>query len=559
MISARSLVLATATALGAVAAACAEDDPRRPGDAEPPDPTKPLVCAPVEPGAAPARLLTRRQYDNTLVALLGDTTSPATREFPPENQVLGFQTNAELHRASPLLVTEFLSAAEDVAARAVQDGRVAPYLPCDLDGRGSEWCGETFVERFAARAYRRPLHVAERDALVAFQRATRASSGFRESIQRVIEVVLQAPQFLYRIDSFSAPTEATGAVALGPYEMASRLSYSLWNTMPDDELLAAAAADRLRTPADIEAEARRLVADPRANDVLLDFHRQWLLLDGFDGLVRDAPEFVTYGDQIPIDLRASLEKFIEHVYAEEGATLSALFGSNTVFVNGGLAQVLGVTGIQGLALVPVALPPTERVGLLTQPGLLALLAHPEQSSPIKRGVFLRERILCQELPSPPPTVDQTPPDPDPRLTTRERFKEHTEAPTCAECHVKIDGLGFGLENYDHLGRFRAMESGVAIDASGDIAEAIDPGIEGPFDGPIELGQRLAQSPQVQACVVTQWYRYTMGRLETADDACSLRQVTDAFAASGGDLRRLLVALTTSDAFRFRPPGPEDGS
>ena len=549
-----ALPLVAGTSLACIVAACSGDDTKK-SKAPPGDTTEPLVCEPVEPGAAPARLLTRIQYNNTIRDLFGDDSNPADA-FPPENEVLGFETNAELHQANPLLVNDYLGAAETIATTAMSSA-IARYLPCAATGRESEGCVDQFIDNFGEKAFRRPLEPEERAAFLQLQQTAKAKYGFPTSIQLVVEAALQSPQFLYRIDSYSAPTEETGAVAIVGYEMASRLSYFLWNSMPDQELFDAASAGELRTAAQVEAQARRLLTNPRARGVVQDFHRQWLLLDRFGGLEREATQFPTYEDQLPFDLRASLEAYIDHVYWSADAKLDTLFGSPRVFINDQLAKVFGVEGVTSSEFQGVDLDSSERVGLLTQPGLLALHAHPDQSSPIKRGIFVRERILCDELPPPPPSVDPTPPDPDPNLTTRERFKEHTEAPTCAQCHDKIDGLGFGLENYDQLGRYRADEHGLPVDASGTIVDPDDAAIEGPYDGPVELATKLGQSPQVRHCVAIMWYRYAMGRIETADDACSLRQVTDTLDQSDGDLHELLVSLTLSDAFRFRPPGEQD--
>jgi hypothetical protein len=170
---------------------------------------------------------------------------------------------------------------------------------------------------------------------------------------------------------------------------------------------------------------------------------------------------------------------------------------------------------------------------------------------------VRERILCDPLPPPPPNVDTTPPDPDPNLTTRERFAIHSASSECAMCHRRIDGIGFGFETYDALGRYRAEENGIPIDASGSIFGARDESLSAPFNGAIELTTRLARSDQVRDCIATQWYRYAFGRIESEADTCSVRQAKSRFASEGGNLRELLVGLTLTDAFRYRPEGVQD--
>lgn len=510
---------------------------------------EPLVCdAAPYAGEAPGRLLTRVQYDNVVADLLGDETRPA-QSFPAENTVLGFENNADLHQATPRLVDKYIEASEAIARAAVEE-RLDELLPCDPAGQSAD-CAYELIDALGPRAFRRPLTDAERALFVGLFDDSRAEQGYADAIGMVIEAMLQSPQFLYRLEAVGeAPTEETGAVAVSSWEMASRLSFFLTNSMPDDELFAAAENDELRTEEEIEAQARRLLKSERAVAMTADFHRQWLGLDRFSGVVREGTGFEDAA-ALSDDWRASIDEFMRHVFWDEG-TVSALFTSNKVFLNADLAALYGLappaSGLQAFEL-----PADERAGLLTQPALLALFAHPEQSAPIQRGVFVREQIMCQPLEPPPPTVDQTPPDPDPSLTTRERFAEHTAIPSCNECHKKIDGIGFGLEGYDHLGRYRDEEFGLPVDVSGEILEATDPHLNGNFNGAVELAARLADSVQVQSCLATQWYRYAMGRIETQADLCSLQQVQTRLAESDGKLQELLVGLTLTDAFRYRVP------
>jgi hypothetical protein len=245
----------------------------------------------------------------------------------------------------------------------------------------------------------------------------------------------------------------------------------------------------------------------------------------------------------------SLDQFIQHVFWDEGGNLASLLGSQSVFVDAPLAALYGVE--------PGVFEDPNRAGILTQPGLMSLLAHSDQSAPVQRGKFVREQLLCQPLPPPPPDVDTTPPDPDLNATTRERFRQHSADARCASCHKLLEGVGFGLEAFDQLGRFRTEENGIPIDATGNVVDASDPELEGAFDGALELTAKLAKSPQVEACVATQWFRYTMGRAEQQADGCSLEQVKADFSSAGGNFRELLVALATSDAFRFRPMAEQD--
>lgn len=505
-------------------------------------------CAEVVPGAAESRLLTRLQYDNTVRDLLGDESAPA-RGFPAENVMLGFGNNADAHRASLLLTENHLAAAEAVAAGAVARGLDA-LLGCEAGDR-TEACVSRFITDFGYRAYRRPLLAEEHEPMLGLFRAGSAEWGFEKGVELVLQAFLQAPQLLYRTESltdWNAGRVADGAVLLDSYQVASRLSYFLWNTMPDDELFALADAGELTTADAVRAQAWRMLEDERARVTVADFHEQWLGMSQLAGLTRVVPG-TEETNSLNASWAASLAEFVQSTFWDEGGSVAALLGSKSVFVDDALAGVYGVE--------PGVFQDENRAGILTQPGLMAMLAHAEQSAPVQRGKFVREQLLCQQLPPPPPDVDTTPPDPAPDATTRERFREHSADARCASCHRLLDNVGFGLEAFDHLGRFRSEENGLPIDATGTLLDAGDPGLEGAFDGALELADRLGASQEVEACLATQWFRYAMGRAEQDADACSLARIEEEFATSGGNFRELLVSLALSDAFRFRPMGEQD--
>jgi hypothetical protein len=418
----------------------------------------PLTCDVTQPGPAPLRLLTRFQYDNAVRDLLGDTTRPSLG-FPPENEVDGYRTNASANLANPLLVESYLTAAEAIAARAAE--RVTEIAPCD--GGDPVACGHAFVTSFGSRAFRRPLSDAEQLPLwMLFDSGN--TVGYARGIELSIQAILQSPQFLYRVDGLRAPTPETGAIALGGHELAGRLAFTLWGSVPDADLLAAASEGRLTTAADVEREARRLLDDPRAQDIVRDFSEQWLGLTRLDGAVRDGAEVDPL--VLSASLRGSLLHFLDDSYFGADATFERLFTSPDVWVDATLAPLYG--GTAPAADFEAQAMPDPRFGLLTQPGLLALLSHSDQTAPVIRGAFVRERILCDAVPPPPPNVNAIAPDPDPNATTRERFRQHTEQAVCYSCHQLIDGIGFGFERYDQLGRYRAVENGLDVDESGEV-------------------------------------------------------------------------------------------
>jgi hypothetical protein len=505
------------------------------------------VCSETTPGPSALRPLTREEYARTVEDLLGQGPEGLS-SFPAENEVNGFRNNAGANPANPLLVERYLSAAEQLALGASAE-QLDAIAPCDSGDETA--CGQSFVRTFGSRAYRRPLTDPEAAALDQLFGAY-LSDGYAKAVEVTLTALLQSPQFLYRIEAWRAPTEETGAVALGPYELASRLSYFLTGSMPDAELLAAAAENRLLTPAEIELEARRLLESPRAALVMRSFFEQWLGLSLLEGVARVADDVTPPDTMSDADLvasyRESFRRYLDDVIWSQG-TVSALYSSPRIFVDQNLAPLYGAEAPEA-DFVAVD-QPEQRFGLLTQPALLALLAHADQSAPVLRGVFVRERLMCIAVTPPPPGVNAIPPPVDKTATTRERFAQHTADPTCSQCHQLIDGLGFGLERYDQFGRFRADENGLAIDESGQVVGTEDAELDGPYVGAGELAARLAQSSRVRDCVATSVYRYAMGRTETEADTCSVDQVKTRFRDSGGAFSELLVGITLSDAFRYR--------
>jgi hypothetical protein len=520
-----------------------------------------------DPGPAPVRRVTRLEYDNTVRDLLG-TSQRLGAGFPPEEVRFGFDNNAAALSVSPLLAEQYLDAAEALATEAVSTN-FAALVPCDpaTTEVGVDACGQQFIAAFGQRAYRRPLDADDTAVLTTVFNAGKATD-FQTGVRLVIETVLQAPKFLYRIEQGLPPTEfdvvvptpdvAAGATAkvvhVDGWEMAARLSYMLWRSMPDDELFAAAQAGRLSTPDGVAAEAARMLADPRARGMVTNFHDQWLRIGEVDGVEKDASVYPAFTPAVAGLLRTEAETFLDHVVWDGEGTLAALLTAPYTFVNGPLAQYYGMTGASiptGADFVRVDVDLSQRAGFLTQGGLVALLSKANQTSPVQRGKFVREQLLCDDLPPPPPGVDITPPELSATLTTRQRFEQHSADPSCATCHHLMDPIGLGFERFDGAGMLRDTENGQPIDASGRVDDA---DVAGPFDGVPDLAGKLAASGQVRDCAARSWFRYGYGRGETSGDACTLQRLQQAFARSGR-IQDLLVALTATDAFLYRRVTP----
>jgi hypothetical protein len=510
------------------------------------------LCTSDDPGPSFIRRLTRREYNNTVRDLLGDISNAAAT-FPVEEHRLGFNNNAEALTVSPVLAEQYILTAEKIAAGAVANN-LGSLVSCDPVAQGVDACGQQFIESFGKRAYRSPLNDDDRAVLTAVFNAGKATD-FATGVRLVIETALQAPRFLYRVEMGRAAQGGQTIVGLDGWEQASRLSYLLWGSMPDDALFAAAEADRLSTPDEIAAEVERMLQDPKARATTADFHAQWLRLAELDVVEKETAVYPGFTRSLGGLMREEAEAFIDHVVWQGEGTVAALLTAPFTFANGTLAQYYGLSGVSGSELVRVDLDPGTRGGLLTQGAFLSLSAKANQTSPVLRGKFVREELFCEELLPPPPDAEIRAPDLDPNLTTRERFAQHSADPGCANCHQLMDPIGLGFETFDGAGKYRAEENGKTVDATGAI---LGTDVAGTFNGPIELQSRLAGSAQVRSCVATKWFRYAYGRGETEADTCSMGSVQKTFADSGGYVPDLLKALTRTKAFTRRRVTPAVG-
>jgi hypothetical protein len=504
------------------------------------------LCSGASVGVSRLRRLTRSQYEHTIRDLLGISGGFST-QLAPDEKVGAFYSNATTP-VSELLAEQYMRLAEEIADEAVAD--LAGLVPCDPEIADPVACGEDFVDGFGLRAFRRPLTSHERASLISLFEIGHAQEGFAGGARLVVEAVLQSPQFLYHLEVGLPSTGADDVVALDAYELASRLSYFLWDTMPDEALFAAAAAGGLDTPEALREQAERMLDDPRATDAIASFHQQWLHLEGLAGLEKSAEFYPEFDVALRDAMAKETQRFADWVIRYDDARLETLFTASYSFLEGPLFSLYGVTPpAEHDPRLPVELDPTQRAGILTHAGVLATHAHADQSSPIHRGMLVRENILCTPLAPPPPEVDVVPPPVDPDATTRERFDQHRADPACAGCHDLIDPLGFGFEHYDGIGAYRTLEAGKPVDASGEVVGTLD--IDGPFDGALELSRLLAESEQVRTCVAQQWFTFGFGRPPADGDGCSFEALTEAFAESDYDIRELLLAMVTTDSFRHR--------
>jgi hypothetical protein len=496
----------------------------------------------VDVGPTPLRRLTRREYANAVADLLGVQADVASLD--PDEKLAAFDSNLAAP-VSPGIVRQYRALAEDVASAAVVD--LAALVPCDPAGVAADpiaasACTEAFVGSFGRRAFRRPLTAAE---IASYAGLAEGGTDFTDGIGLAIAGMLQSVHFLYHLEL--APPDTVGEIAaLDDHQLAARLSFFLWGSVPDDELLDAADEGALQDPERLRAEAERMLDSERAADAVQSFHLQWLDIAEPDAVIKEADVYPAWGEPLRAAIWEETRRFVAHVVLEGDGRLATLMTSSESFADGPLLDLYGVTPDPDRdPSEPVLLDPNERAGLLTQASFLATHAHTNSSGPIQRGVVVRGNMLCQPPPPPPNEVPELGPV-DPNGTTRERFEQHSSDPACAGCHALIDGIGLAMENYDGIGRFRIEENGNTVDASGEL---LGTDVDGEYVGAVELAHKLAESETLSECVTLQWFRFAFGRGEAEEDDCTIEGLRTAFAQSDHDVRELMIAIVTSDAFR----------
>lgn len=500
---------------------------------------------PDEPSAGSVRRLTHVEYDNTIAVLLGDESRPSSA-FEAEVAQNGFTNNGAGQNVSPALTEQYMVAAETLSRSATQN--VPELLGCDPAVVGEDACVRQFIEGFGRRAWRRPLSQEEQGRLFELFSTVRAEFEFDVSIQLVVQAFLQSPQFIYLLEPSPADAVPGSAVPLDSWEVATRLSYFLLGSMPDPVLFTEAEAGALQTPEAVVAQARRLLELPRARERIALFFTEWLRLRNIDRKQKDATLFPNYDLAMGALMRQQVELFAQSIILDESGTVTDLLTAPYTFVNRELAPLYGVAVPADDQFHRVDLDPTQRAGLLTHVAVMANLAHGNQTDPVVRGKFVRTGLLCDAIPAPPADAVITVPEITPGATTRERFTQHQEDPICATCHQFMDPIGLGFEHYDPLGQWRDMDNGLPVDATGEI---VGTDVAGPFNGALELSQKLAGSEQALDCFARTWLRFALGRSDLDVDAGALAVADERFRASGFEIKELLVALTETRAFRYQ--------
>ncbi len=500
----------------------------------------------------PLRRLTRFEYANSVRDLLNVDPAPAA-ELPADEVTNGYDNNASVLTVSSLHAEKYVLVSESLAKSAVQN--LTTLTACDTVAQGEDACALDFARSFGRRAFRRPTTPNDEQALMAAYQAGHDGGSYAEGIEVMIRAALQSSDFLYRLETTTPADPSAALVPLSQFELATRLSYLIWASGPDDALLDAAAGGALSSPAAVAAKAREMLGSPKARVALENFFNEWSGTTRLDITTKNTSFFPTFTPELRDAMARELPAFVDYVLWAGDHTLASLLTSQVAFVSGPLADLYGVQAPAGSATTPqmVTLPDSQgRAGLLTQAGFLSVQGHPDQTSPVLRGKFVRSMLLCDPPPPPPNDVNISVPDINQGGTARERFSGHlTAGASCNGCHSLMDPIGLSFEHFDAMGQYRETENNQPLDVSGEINDANDPALAGPFNGVRELAEKLAGSEQVRNCMATQWFRYALGRTEVEPDSCSLGTLQAGFQSTGGDLAELVVGITQTDAFMYR--------
>jgi hypothetical protein len=553
----RSLSVWAAAAL----VACTSTSEDVTGSASKPNGTAPDVPAGVTLDAAPSALhpLTPAQYRRTMRDLLGLADADvASIKIPTDAGGI------------PSLLT--VSKLDDAATQLTALGAHRKLATCDVGGSGSTECATKFITDFGSKAFRHPVTPDEVTWLTGIYTSARLSFSFADSLDVVARVMLQSPQVVY-VHEEGEPADGlpAGLLAVTQYELASRLSYFLWDSMPDDALFAAAAQKQLKGDG-LRAQAKRMLDDPRARTKIVEFMTAWMELDGtarhvsIEEAVKDPARFPGDNPALRAAVRRETQELVGRVW-EQGGKVDALFTSTDAYVNGPLAALYGVkNGPTGDAWAWVTLPADQRAGIATRAAFLLVYANPDIPSPIRRGSAVWREFMCTTFPPPPPAAmdvmikgGETDPSGKP-LSIRQTVTAKTMLdPVCMSCHQKVNPTGFAFGHYDALGQWQDKEKGVSpagvtytadIDTTGDLMGS---DVAGPLDGAVALSAKLATSRQVKDCLASRTWRAAFARDVGDEEATSLKYVQDRLAASGS-LRDALVGLIDSPAFQYMRKG-----
>jgi len=507
-----------------------------------------------DPGRVTLHRLNRVEYNNTVKDLLGTSLRPADN-FPADDRGGGFDNVADVLTLSSTQLSLYQQAAAALVDDALTNATLrSSVVTCDLAKQGAA-CARTTLEAFAPRAFRRPVAATEIDQLMTLVTlATSKGDTVEQGLELALQSVLLSPNFLFRVELDPTPTSVTPH-PLNGYELASRLSYFLWSTMPDDQLTAAAAAGTLSDPATLKTQVARMLASPKAQALVDNFAGQWLATRAVQEITPDPMTFPRFDDELRAAMAGESAAFFQDLVTGK-LTGDQLLTADYTYVNDRLAAHYGLPAVNSTKLVKVSLTGNaQRGGILGHASLLTVTSHPSRTSPVVRGKYVLTQLLCDDIPPPPAGVDVAALDGAGATgTLRQRLEAHRSNPSCALCHGRMDPIGFGLENYDAIGAYRTMDGNDVVDASGTLPDGRA------FSGRRELAQLIAADPAYASCFASKLYSYALGRLpENADnhlDPWTIYQLAQRYRQNGMRFPDLVSDLVSGRTFLERRGEPE---
>ena len=507
---------------------------------------------PRDPGRVTLRRLNRAEYNNTVHDLVGVILRPAD-DFPSDDVGYGFDNIGDVLSMPPILMEKYLNAAEKVVDQAFASAAARKRLLVKpLDDQDKPAAARAILRTFADRAYRRPVREDELRRLVRLvESAQKAGDNFDGAVRLALQAVLVSPNFLFHVelDPLSRSGEPAAPHPVDDWELASRLSYFLWSSMPDEELFRLARGKNLRKPAVLEAQVRRMLVDPKARALTDNFAAQWLQTRNLKSFTPDPGRFPTFDDALRSAMQQETEMYFAGIVREDHSVLEFL-DSDYSYLNERLACHYGVAGVKGSVFRRVKFSDRRRGGVLTQASVLAVTSNPTRTSPVKRGKWILDNILGTPPPPPPPGVEELKDDRGAVLTgtLRQRMEQHRADSGCASCHQRMDPLGFGFENFDAVGTWRDKEAGQPVDASGTLPGGVS------FNGPAELRTvLLTKKDAFVRCLVDKLLTYALGRGTERCDRCALDTVARDAARHDYRFGSLVLAVVRSEPFQMRKP------
>ncbi len=498
--------------------------------------------------AATLRRLTQVEYQNSVLAILGNSNISFNVPIDADPSTPGVFSTVVASKVSSNNqdVTQYEASALDVAQQrfSTTAGGQA-FVGCTPSGAPNDACIANFVSTFGRRAFRRPLTYAETQRYVAgYQQMVANTNNVWTAATQITAAFLQSPYFLYR-DEMGTATNRSNYRVLNGYDMAARLSYFLWRSTPDDALLQAAADGELDTSAGLQSQAERLWNDPQARPAVIGYYEEWMGLTYLDALSKDPNAFPQTSATLGHAMRSEFDAVVQSLVFDAPANVTSLMTTRQTFLNAELAALYGVTGIQNATLAPYTFPASSpHMGLLTMAGFLAIQSPATRTSPTHRGLFVRENLLCQTLPSPPANVPAlTNPNSNVAMTMRQRLTAHRSDPSCNSCHVLMDPLGFSMEHFDGIGAYRTTDQSLTLDTTGDLDGQNFSDVAG-------LASIVQARTDFVPCIERKAYAYALGSdLPSATDPTIVAMSSTLAIGSAQDFHAVVMALITSDAFR----------